>query len=125
MFLTTVQEYEILRTIARITHANICIKGGNYLQYEIYRTIKETNKHLEVHHEYSIKLLDIQILIDGKKPRRKHHKVDILIVDETSVTAINSKGRSFDNTESEDSKLAEYLWYKKSIEAAFPDKQLQ
>ena len=118
-----VNKYNLLRVLARITHANICIKGGNYLQYEIYKAILDSSRHLEVHHEYKIKLIDIEVLIDSKK-KRKHHKVDILIIDDTSVIAINSKGRSFNNTESEDLKLDEYLWYKKSIEAAFPGKSV-
>lgn len=118
----TNETYNTLRALARITHSTICIKGGNYFQQEIFEAIKSSGKHLEVYHEYPIRLIDIEELINSKKRKRKTHKVDILIVDDTSVIAINSKGKSFNNTKSEDSELAEYLWYKQSIEAAYPGK---
>ena len=112
---TTMNKFQILKLLAVITHANIHIKGGNYFQDEIFKVILESKKHLKVIQEYKVPL---------RKPtkKRKHHKVDILIVDQTSVTAINSKGKSFNSTESEDAKLDEYLWYKKALEAEFPGK---
>ena len=121
--ITTVQTkamttYQLLRTLARITHANINIKGGNYFQDEVYDAILATNKHLEVTQEAKLPL---------RKPTkiRKHHYVDILCVDENIVTAINSKGKSFNNTKSEDSELEEYQWYLSALQKQYPDKEVR
>ena len=110
-------KFQILKLLAVITHANIHIKGGNFLQDEIYKVIRDSKKHEQVFQEHKVPL---------KKPkkRRKFHKVDVLVVDPSTVLAINSKGRSFNNTESEDSKLEEYLWYKKALEKEFPGKKV-
>ena len=83
--------YELLRAIARITHANINIKGGNYFQDEIFMAIRDSEKHVSVTQEHPIPLRN-------PSKKRKHHHVDILVVDEEHVTAINSKGKSFNNT---------------------------
>ena len=109
--------YHYYRTLARILHANINIKGGNIFQREVYLEILNSNKHKEVYEEVKLPL---------RKPekKRKNHHVDILIVEETSVLAINSKGKSFNNTKSEDSELDEYNWYKESLSKNYPDKEV-
>ena len=91
-------KYELLRKIARISHANINIKGGNYFQDEIFKAIRDSENHNKVTQEHPIPL-------QGSQNKRKHHKVDILAVDDSVVTAINSKGKSFNNTKSEDLSL--------------------
>lgn len=107
--------YQVLRTLARITHANINIKGGNYFQDEIFMAIRDSEKHLEVTQEAKLPLRK-------PKKKRKHHKVDVLVVDEKVVTAINSKGKSFNNTKSEDSELSEYKWYIDALKKQYPNK---
>ena len=108
-------KYELLRKIARISHANINIKGGNYFQDEIFKAIRDSENHIKVTQEHPIPL-------QGSQNRRKHHKVDILVVDDSVVTAINSKGKSFNNTKSEDSELKEYQWYTDALKKEYPDK---
>lgn len=88
------------------------------MQQEIFNVIHDSGKHLEVYQEHPIPLLHLS-------SKRKTHKVDILIVNEHTVIAINSKGKSFNSTESEDSKLAEYLRYREAIQLAYPDKHVE
>lgn len=56
------------------------------------------------------------------KGARKKHKVDIFCKDDEKkrIQAYNSKGKSFNNTESPESLLQEYQHYKTAIEAAYP-----
>jgi len=114
-----------MRNLGSVIHANINIKGGNIFQNEIYKVIRDarasdgTNRHLSVLQEHKIPLIERT----QETNRRKYHKVDIFIIDETTVTAINSKGKSFNNTMSEDSALHEYNWYLDSIKALYPQKE--
>jgi len=110
-------KYDLLRAIARITHANINIKGGNYFQDEIFEVIRDSKKHGSVTQEHPVPLRN-------PKKKRKHHYVDILCVDTDSIIAINSKGKSFNNTKSEDSELAEYQWYVSALEKQYPGKKV-
>lgn len=110
--------YQLLRTLARITHANICIKGGNYFQDEIFQVIRDSEKHLKVTQEKKLPLRK-------PKKKRKNHKVDILVEDKKFVTAINSKGKSFNNTKSEDSELSEYEWYIAALKKQYPGKEVR
>ena len=73
------------------------ISGGNIFQHEIYLAIKESDKHNEVYHEYWVPLVD--------KGKRKNHKVDILTIDDETVTENNSIGYSFNGSDSYDAKL--------------------
>ena len=111
-------KYQVLRTLARITHANICIKGGNIFQDEIFKVIRDSKKHLKVTQEAKLPLRK-------PKKKRKNHKVDVLVVDVKVVTAINSKGKSFNNTKSEDSELSEYKWYIDALKKQYPDKEVR
>lgn len=109
--------YHLYRAIARITHANINIKGGNYFQDEVYEAILASGKHKQVTQEH---ILPLKI---ATKKRKEHH-VDILIVEDDYVLAINSKGKSFNNTKSEDSELDEYRWYVSALEQEYPGKKV-
>jgi len=115
---TNVNKYELLRDLARIAHANINIKGGNYFQDEIFKAIRDSEKHISVTQEHPVPLRNPQ-------KKRKHHHVDILVVDEDRVTAINSKGKSFNNTKSEDSELSEYNWYIAALKKQYPGKEVR
>ena len=108
-------EYELLKALAAVSHGKVNIAGGNVFQHEIFLAIKESGKHKEVYEGYPIALLSGE---------RKTHKVDILIVDEDSVTAINSKGKSFNSTDSEDAKVGDVRKFTAAIEKAFPDKKV-
>ena len=114
----TLNKYELLRSLARIAHANINIKGGNYFQDEIFKAIRDSEKHVSVTQEHPIPLRN-------PNKKRKHHHVDILVVDEDMVTAINSKGKSFNNTKSEDSELSEYEWYINALKKQYPGKTVR
>ena len=109
-------KFELLKELAAITHGKINIAGGNVFQHEIFLAIKESGKHNEVYEEYAIPLVD--------KGKRKNHKVDILIVDDDTVIATNSKGKSFNSTDSEDAKLRDVQHFIRSIQAQFPDKKV-
>ena len=109
-------KYNFLKELAAKSHGKICIVGGNVFQHEIFKAIKESGKHNEVYEEYPIPLVG-----NGK---RKHHKVDILIVDEDKVIATNSKGKSFNNTDSEDAKLGDTKLFIKSIQKKFPNHEV-
>lgn len=111
-------KYQLLRTLARITHANINIKGGNYFQDEVYDAIVASGKHKHVTQEHRIPLRH-------PTKKRKEHHVDILIVEDDYVLAINSKGKSFNNTKSEDSELDEYNWYVDALKKEYPDKNVR
>ncbi len=115
---STLNKYELLRSLARIAHANINIKGGNYFQDEIFKAIRDSEKHVNVTQEHPIPLRN-------PNKKRKHHHVDILVVDEDMVTAINSKGKSFNNTKSEDSELSEYEWYIAALKEQYPGKEVR
>jgi hypothetical protein len=56
---------------------------------------------------------------------RKHHYIDIFIVEDDYVLAINSKGKSFNNTKSEDSELDEYRWYVDALKKEYPNKDVK
>ena len=109
-------KFELLKELAAITHGKINIAGGNVFQHEIYLAIKESGKHNKVYEEYSIPLVD--------KGKRKHHKVDILTVDDDMVIATNSKGKSFNSTDSEDAKLNDVKHFIRSIQKQFPNKKV-
>ena len=109
-------EFDYLKKLVAIIHGKINIAGGNIFQHEIYKAIKKSGKHDKVYEEYPIPLVG-----NGK---RKHHKVDILIVDKDIVTAINSKGKSFNSTDTEDAKLNDVKHFTKSIQKKFPNKKV-
>jgi len=111
-------KYQLLRTLARITHANINIKGGNYFQDELYDAIVASGKHNIVTQEQRLPLRT-------PTKKRKNHHIDILIVENDYVLAVNSKGKSFNNTKSEDSELDEYRWYVDALKKEYPNKDVK
>lgn len=110
------EKFKLWKEIIAIAHGKINIAGGNVLQHEIFLEIKNSGKHDEVYEDYRIPLVG-----NGK---RKYHKVDILIVDKDTVIAINSKGKSFNSTDTEDAKLNDVKLFTKSIQKAFPNKKV-
>ena len=116
MSLSIEQQYHYGKRIAAMSHGKINCAGGNIFQHEIFLAIKESGKHLDVQEEYQVKLVN-----PGK---RKHHKVDILVVDDDIVLCSNSKGKSFNNTDSEDAKLNDVRHFVQSVQAVYPDKKV-
>ena len=110
-------KFKFLKELAAITHGKVNIAGGIVFQHEIYTAIKDSGKHDEVYEEYKIPLID--------KGKRKNHKVDILTIDQDSVVATNSKGKSFNATDSEDAKLNDVKHFIRSIQKAFPNKKVE
>ena len=109
-------KFTFWKEVAAISHGKVNISGGNVFQHEIYLAIKESGKHKEVYEEYKIPLVD--------KGKRKNHKVDILTVDDDIVIATNSKGKSFNATDSEDAKLNDVKHFIRSIQKKFPNKKV-
>tara|TARA_Y100001970_G_scaffold166277_1_gene203343 strand:+ start:3106 stop:3804 length:699 start_codon:yes stop_codon:yes gene_type:complete len=89
---------------------------GFITQDIIYNIIKNSNKYDQVYQEFKIPLNPD----DSKK--RKHHKVDILCINNKDkvVDAYNSKGASFNNTQSQENDLAEFNKYKEAIKNKYP-----
>ena len=108
-------KFAFWKEVAAISHGKVNISGGNVFQHEIYLAIKESGKHNEVYEEYKIPL------IEGK---RKTHKVDILIIDDDTVIGTNSKGKSFNSTDTEDAKLNDVKHFVRSMQKKFPNKKV-
>lgn len=109
--------YAALQLLGHVVHGTkIC--EGNIWQRLIYQLILDTARFTEVLYEHPIPLNPT----NQAKGVRKTHKVDIFCKDDLSkkIFAFNSKGKSFNNTESADSLLSEYTSYKKAIELAYP-----
>ena len=93
------------------------ISRGLRVQKSIYTNIRDSNKHLEVHHEYRIEL--------PKGGQKKSHKIDIVIVDEDKVLAFDNKSKSFNATQDAQKVLEEYQKYISILEDVFPDKKVE
>jgi len=91
---------------------------GYITQNIIYETIKNSEKYCLVEQEYKIPLQD-----DSNDKKRKYHKVDIFGINNKDkiVDAFNSKGKSFNNTISQESELYEYNNYKRAIQEMYPE----
>ena len=109
-------DYELLKELARDAHRKMNICGGTILQHQLYLHIKASGKHQEVHEDYPVPIV--------KANSRKTHKQDILIIDGENVIGINSKGASFNNTNSFTSELKDAKDFKVSLQALFPDKKV-
>ena len=109
-------QYDVFQKLENIVHGTkVC--EGTILQKLIYLEIKNSGYYTVVLDEHRIKLNTTN------KDNRQEHKVDIFCISETPIPyiiAYNSKGKSFNNTESQESWLAEFMHYKKSIEIAYP-----
>jgi len=109
--------YAALQSLGRVVHGTkIC--EGNIWQRLIYELILGTARFTDVLYEHPIPLNPT----NQAKGVRKTHKVDIFCKHDADkkIFAFNSKGKSFNNTESADSLLSEYTSYKKAIELAYP-----
>ena len=104
-------DYELLKELARDAHRKMNICGGTILQHQLYLHIKASGRHQEVHEEYPV-----PILVECENDR-KTHKQDILIIDGENVIGINSKGASFNNTNSFTSELKDAKDFKVSLQA--------
>ena len=108
--------YSALQTLGRVVHGTkIC--EGNIWEALLFEVIRDTGRFAEVTHGKPITLN-----LQAAKGARKTHRVDIFCKDDLDkkILAFNSKGKSFNNTESADSLLSEYTSYKKAIELAYP-----
>jgi|TARA_R110000822_G_scaffold11346_1_gene41639 hypothetical protein len=105
-----------IENIASLIHGRR-ISRGLRIQKSIYQNIKDSNKHLEVHHEYKINL--------PRGGQKKTHKIDIVIVNDDEVRAFDSKGKSFNATQDAQNVLDEYKKYIGILEDNFPNKKVQ
>ena len=103
--------YTLFQKLEKAVHGTkIC--EGKILQKLLFDAINSSqNLYTEVSHEKSINL-------NPTDPNhRKIHRVDIFCRSEPDkiIWAYNSKGKSFNNTESQELLLAEYLHYMEKI----------
>tara|TARA_R100000005_G_C4919463_1_gene153410 strand:+ start:198 stop:776 length:579 start_codon:yes stop_codon:yes gene_type:complete len=112
----TLKDFEDFETITGLLHGRR-ISRGLRIQKSIYDNIKNSNKHLEVHHEYTIDL--------PKGGQKKTHDIDIVIVDENKVLAFDSKSKSFNATQDAQGVLEEYQKYIGILENLFPGKKVE
>lgn len=107
--------YVEFRKLEKGVHGTV-IKEGNVLQTLCGEEIKNTGFYTDVKLEYPISLNAIN------KDHRQKHKVDIFCIDciKMIIWAYNSKSKSFNNTESQESLLDEFLKYKRNIELEYP-----
>ena len=109
-------EFQVFKTLAVDAHRKMNICGGTILQHQLFLHIKASGKHQEVYEDYPVPIV--------KDNSRKTHKQDILIIDGDDVIGFNSKGASFNNTNSFTSELNDVILFKESLEALFPDKNV-
>lgn len=107
--------YDAIRDFEWAFHG-MKIQEGYITQNIIYETIKNSNRYCEVIQESKIPLNP------DDKNKRKHHKVDVLCIDHErkKVDAHNSKGASFNNTQSQESELYDYNNFKEAIKKKYP-----
>ena len=106
-------KYKVFTNLEKTVHGTK-IKEGNLLEGSIHKNIKETGNYTEVTNGKSIPL--------NGNTTRKNHKVDIFCKNDEQriIRAYNSKGKSFNNTESGEPLLKEYLSYKEAIQQQYP-----
>lgn len=113
-----IMSYAELQALGRVVHGTkIC--EGNIWEDLLFQLIRDTGRFTEVVHSKAITLNTTAIKNKGE---RKTHKVDIFCKhnEKKEIFAFNSKGKSFNNTESAESLLNEYTTYKKAIETEYP-----
>ena len=109
-----------MKKLCAILHGSINISGGLKFQRLIYEAILASGKHINVEHEYPV-----QLLKETGEEDRNEHFIDILCENEDVVLALNSKGKSFNSTETGYGLLTEYRAYKKAIDKKFPTKRVE
>ena len=116
-------EYGNLQTLVHVVQGTKICEGNVWekLQFEV---IRDTGIYTSVSNGHSIPLLTTGTTVGETEAKgaRKTHKVDIFCKDDEKkiIHAYNSKGKSFNNTESPGSLLKEYQHYKTAIECAYP-----
>ena len=108
--------YDRFQAMERVVHGTkIC--EGNVWQHLIYETIAQSGAFNIVEEEKRVSLNA------DHQTHRQTHRVDIWCQDDEHrrIFAFNSKGKSFNNTESQEGLLAEYARYKHAIEVAWPN----
>ncbi len=118
------QNYKIFQTLVHVVQGTKICEGNIWekLQFEV---IRDTGIYNSVTNGEPIPLPSNGGGGGGAaetKGVRKKHKVDIFCKDDEKkiIQAYNSKGKSFNNTESPESLLQEYQHYKTAIETAYP-----
>tara|TARA_R110002051_G_C8581033_1_gene477268 strand:- start:197 stop:775 length:579 start_codon:yes stop_codon:yes gene_type:complete len=112
----TITNYEHFEVLSGLLHGRK-ISRGLRIQKAIYTKIKESNKHLEVHHEFTINL--------PKGCQKKTHNIDIVIIDKDKLRAFDSKGKSFNATQDAQKVLEEYQLYIGILEKKYPNKKIE
>jgi len=110
--------YAALQLLGKAVHGTkIC--EGNIWEDQLFKAFRDSGRFPEVSHG---KPITLPASNEIKKGERRKHKVDIFCKNdaEKNIFAFNSKGKSFNNTESPESLLAEYNRYKKGIELENP-----
>lgn len=113
---STTELYDIFQKMEKVVHGTkIC--EGNTWQNLIYQVVAACGA-------FTIVSAEQPIALNPENPtHRKTHKVDIYCQDDVNkrIFAFNSKGKSFNNTESQESLLHEYTVYKTAIQRQYPD----
>ena len=112
----TFKNYEEFEKLSGKLHGRK-ISRGLKIQKAIYTRIKESNKHLEVHHEFTIDL--------PAGRQKKTHNIDIVIIDKDKLRAFDSKGKSFNATQDAQKVLEEYQLYIGILEKMYPNKKIE
>ena len=116
-------EYDNFQTLVHVVHGSKICEGYVWekLQFEV---IRDTGIYTSVSNGQPIPLSAGGQTVGETEAKgaRKTHKVDIFCKDDEKkiIHAYNSKGKSFNNTESPESLLKEYQHYKTAIECAYP-----
>ena len=111
------------------------VKG---LSYEEYRTCiklfqgtgnaegnlreKPLADRLSTSKNFTVEGTQFPVPLDGVK--RKKHKVDVLLSNETAVLAVNSKSNGKSNTLSDQSQIADMKAYTDGLKKLFPNKEI-
>ena len=112
---TTSLAYQTFQKLEKVVHGTkIC--EGNVWQHLVFETIRDSGAFTSVMEEFPVDLSPAHA--EG----RKKHKVDVWCRDDEAkqIFAFNSKGKSFNNTESSEGLFDEYSRYKAAIERAYP-----
>lgn len=111
-----INQYELYRALEVAVHGTV-IREGHVLERLIHEAILNSGAFNEVINGKSIPLNPD--ICGG----RRNHKVDIFCIDHVNrrIVAYNSKGKSFNNTESSLGLLQEYNRYRDAIQAQYPD----
>ncbi len=108
------------------------------LSYEEYRTmiklfqgtgnsegtIREIPLATALERSEKFEVVGTQIKVPLKNVKRKNHKVDILLISDTEVLAVNSKSNGKAHTLSDNSLVPDFTAYVEGLQRMFPDKKV-